>query len=154
MLRAASILSTLLLQIGCGLSPGSGLKTPTDDVRRVAQDLRWTRQNRAIASINTADFAPPVTVLAVPPGTHALRDLESLVQSEQAREWLRRITGGGQLTTDNATLYIFGARQMTSAFLQDEASIPKPVGLWKERAGDVEVLLERQGDEVQIVGLQ
>jgi hypothetical protein len=153
MLRSAPILFTLLLQLAC-LPPASDHKTPIDDVRRVAQDLRWTKQSRAIATIDLAEFTPPVAVLAVPPGTYALRELEQVVSTEQGREWLRLMAAGRPLTTDNPTLYVFGAHQMTSSILYDDASIPKLVGLWKESMGDVSVLLERQDEDVQIVGLQ
>jgi hypothetical protein len=154
MLRSASVLFTLLLQLACTLPSDADLKTPTDDVRRVAQDLRWRKQSRAIARIDMAEFTPPVAVLAVPPGTHALGDLEQLFPAGQGREWVRGIAGGRPLTTDTPTIYVLGARQMMSSLPHDEASIPKPVGVWKESMGDIGVLLERQGDDVRLVGLQ
>src|SRR5690349_13488168 len=105
MLKSAAILFTLFLQIACDLPRDADIRTPTDDVRRVAQDLRWTKQSRAIANLDTTKFTPPVAVLAVPPGTHALSELEQLLPTEQGREWLRRMASGRPLTTDNPTLY-------------------------------------------------
>jgi hypothetical protein len=154
MVRSASILSTLLLQLACGVLPGADLETPVDDVRRVAQDLRWSKQHQASATIDVTEFVPPVAILAVPPGMHTLREIELLFSAEAARECVRRMAGGQPLTTDTSTLYICSARQITSSFFHDDASVPKPVALWKESPGNVAVLLERQGDEVQIVGLR
>ena len=69
-------------------------------------------------------------------GTHALSELEPLIPSEQGREWLRRMARGRPLTTDNPTLYIFGASQIMSAFLHDEDLVDTGDGARQTKAQD------------------
>ena len=154
MLRSASILLTALLQFACVRLPKDEFPTHLDVVRQVAQDLRWTKQTQGVARIEMSELTPPVGVLAVPPGMHGLDELESLVPSEQGRELLRQRFGARPMTTENPTLYIFATHQTMSFYLHDEASISKAIGVWKERMRDFEILLERHGDDVQIVGLR
>jgi hypothetical protein len=124
-----------------------------DRIRAAAQTLRWTKGDEAHATVPLDRFGRPVVVLALPPGRYRLSDLEPLLSGREARAWLSDWIRDATLDVDRPSIYIFQPRRAESAHYE-HLSMRRPLALWKEDDGPLDVLLRRVDDDVEMVSLK
>jgi hypothetical protein len=124
-----------------------------DSVQTAASDLRWKRQSESTVAVKLR-YSTPTVVLALPPGTYSAQTLEGFMPSAEGREWLKERLKGQPLNPTQPELYVMGSRGSESSLFYEAISIPRPIALWKQGDGPLEISLKREGDEVQIVALR
>jgi len=139
----------LALLVGCS-SPVPPELELHDAIEKAASDLRWNKQTEGVATARI--YLPkPVAVLALSSGKYSTEQLRGLLPSTESKDWLN----GRFATPSTPSIYAFGpGRAELGLYFQDHILVPKSIGLWKQDDTPLEVLLRRDGDDVQIVGLR
>jgi hypothetical protein len=141
----------LALTVVYGCSP-TELSPPDlhDRVDAAASDLRWTKQTSGVADVRL-HYPRPVLVFARPPGRYSSEQLAALAPTPESKEWI----GSRRAAPIEPSLYVYGpGRSEKAAYFHNHVSVPNARALWKQDDGSLEVSLERQGDEVHIVGIR
>src|SRR5438093_7886646 len=153
--KVAAIVLTVLASLNTACSIGSDDHPLHDRIRTAAQELRWTKGTETRASVTLSEFRRPVLVLALPPGKYAAVDLDPLVREAEGKQWLKQWIQEQTLEPSEPSIYVSqpGGRAQTSLYY-DQISIPRPLGLWKQDEGPLDVSLRRENDAAQIIGIR